>query len=244
MVVTLLLLVSCGGSGDPGAVLPTPTGAPTIDFDLVRQHALQFDVDVPSRPPGSQHELAAATYILGHLQLAGYAPLLDAVPVRDQVQSTNVVAWPPTGADPEVVVAVAYDDDGSGIGEGKQIGLFLELARALNIAAPDHQVAFVALGAETDEYRGSRKLARTLADRDLQPQLILFRGASGSSLSMSGACVQGFDWGGDLVEEVDDCIEAGGYTWLDDATLGATHIEGAGEQGVDALFRLLQSTAD
>lgn len=111
----------------------------------------------------------AGSYILGHLQLAGFAPFLDAVPVRDQVRSTNVVAPPPSGDPPDVVVAVAYD---TGIGSevsGQRIGLFLEMARALNVAEPSHQVAFVAMGAESVEHRGSRRLARYLLDQGWEP---------------------------------------------------------------------------
>ena len=148
---------------------PSPSGPPTIDYELVRQHALQFDVDVPSRPPGSQHELAAATYILGHLQLAGYGPTLAAVPVKDQVQSTNVVAFPASGEDPTVVVTVGYAHDGTSSEEGSAIGLFLELARALNVADPDHTVGFVAVGAGEV---GDSRLERFLEERDLDPEII------------------------------------------------------------------------
>ncbi len=130
---------------------------------------MQFDVDVPSRPPGSQHELAAATYILGHLQLAGFSPLLDPVPVRDQVHSTNVVAFPPNGEEPRVVVTVGYAHDGEAAGDGLRIGLFLELARALNVADPQHGVGFVAVGADTF---GHARLRRFLRDRSLTPEQI------------------------------------------------------------------------
>lgn len=138
---------------------------------MVERHGSQFDVEVPERRPGSQQEAAAGSYILGHLQLAGYTPYLDGVPVKDQVRSTNVVALPPSGVAPEVVVAVAYDTGVGGQPGGYYVGLFLELARALNVSAPEHRVAFVAMGAESDEHRGSRRLARYLLDEGWDPSV-------------------------------------------------------------------------
>lgn len=164
-----LTLTACVPGSDGETARPSPSGPPTIDYDLVRQHALQFDVDIPSRPAGSQHELAAATYMLGHLQLAGYGPLLDPVPVGDQVQSTNVVAFPPNGEDPEILVTVGYAHDGTGPGEGPRIGLFLELARAMNVSDPGHSIGFVALGAGDF---GEMKLQRFLVERELDPEVI------------------------------------------------------------------------
>lgn len=84
--------------------------------------------------------------------------------MRDQVRSTNVVALPPSGEDPSVVVAIPYDTGVSPGVDGEHIGLFLELARSLNVAAPDHRVAFVAMGAESAERRGSRRLTQYLLD--------------------------------------------------------------------------------
>ncbi|HEV3473633.1 MAG TPA: hypothetical protein VG408_10625 [Actinomycetota bacterium] len=169
LCIAMLALTACASGTEDPIARPSASGPPTIDYQLVRQHALQFDVDVPSRPPGSQHELAAATYIVGHLQLAGYSPTLSAVPVADQVQSTNVVALPPIGEDPEVVVTVGYAHDGEGSGTGLQIGLFLELARALNVAAPEHAVGFVATGAGD---LGEATLRGFLDERGLDPELI------------------------------------------------------------------------
>ncbi len=243
LVVASWCLCVVAGCSSPLAPVanPTPSGPPAVDYALVRQHAEQFDVDVPSRPPGSQHELAAATYILGHLQFAGYAPVLDAVPVADQVQSTNVVALPPGGQDPEIVLAVGYDDDGRGPGEGAQIGLFLELARAVNTAAPTHRVAFVALGAETADRAGSSKLARTLESYESKPQFLLLFGDSPAPYAQ-GACAARV--AGALVEDIDGCVAGGGDERLADVVAGQTIIEGSGEQIGDPLFRLLMSTAD
>ena len=185
-----VVLIACGGAGSLEGPEVTATGPPEIDFALVRRHAQQFDVDLPSRPPGSQQELAAATYILGHLQLAGYAPLLDAVPVRDQVHSSNVIAVPPSGAEPKVVVTVAYDTSGQGLHTGTEIGLFLELARALNIAVPDHAVGFAALGAEGADGRGSAALLGFFEEQGLEPSVISVRTGArgGESLYAQGSC--------------------------------------------------------
>lgn len=149
--------------------VPEPHGPPRVQLELVDTHAAQFDEDVPVRIAGSQEEAVAGSYILGHLQLAGFAPFLDPVPVRDQVRSTNVVAPPPSGAPPDVVVAVAYDAGTESQFSGQRIGLFLEMARALNVAEPSHEVAFVAMGAESVEHRGSRRLAQYLLDEGWDP---------------------------------------------------------------------------
>lgn len=193
-----LILVLILGTVVPGCVRhttptgeePPPQGPPVISYDVVRQHATQFDVDLPDRPPGSQHELAAASYILGHLQLAGFSPRLDSVPVADAVNSTNVVAMPPNGAEPEFMITVPYDTDGSARQHGLEIGLFLELARALSVADPDHRVSFVALGAESAFGRGTRRLAQFLIDEDLSPSIVTVRNitADPSSVYTAGSC--------------------------------------------------------
>ena len=140
------------------------------------RHATQFEEDVPQRPAGSQQEFAAASYITGHLQQAGYLVELDSVPVEDTVRSTNVIALPPSGDEPQVVVTVAYDNAGSAR-SAVTIGTFLELARALRVAVPEHSVEFVALGAELTNVNGgslgSRRLIEVLKDRDLDPEVIV-----------------------------------------------------------------------
>lgn len=168
-VLVLMVLTSCAAPGtEPASENPFP-GPPTIDYDVVQRHAEQFDVDVPDRSPGSQQELAAGSYILGHLQLAGYAPHLDRVPVADNVSSTNVVAFPPSGEEPSVLVTIAYDTGARHDDSGRYLGLFLELARVLNLTTPEHTVGFVAVGAESAERRGTRRLAQFLLDRELDP---------------------------------------------------------------------------
>jgi len=190
-LVALVALTSCASSGTPGGNAAAPLGPSTIQYEIVRQHARQFDVDVPDRPPGSQHEVAAASYILGHLQLAGFSPRLDRVPVADTINSTNVFAYPPNGSEPEFLVAVSYDTPASGrVQQGTEIGLFLELARALTVADPDHEVGFVGLGAQTADARGTRRLAQFLLDEGMDPSIILIRPESGTgrSIFVRGAC--------------------------------------------------------
>lgn len=168
-VLVLIVLSACSPATDqPRSENPSP-GPPSVQYDIVRRHAEQFDVDVGDRPAGSQEELAAGSYILGHLQLAGFAPHLDRVPVADNVSSTNVVAFPPAGGDPRVLVTIAYDTGPRPGQSGRYLGLFLELARVLNVTAPEHAVAFVAVGAESADRRGTRRLAQFLLDRELDP---------------------------------------------------------------------------
>ena len=161
------------------------TGPPRVRPDVVRRHAAQFDEELPRRAAGTQHEEAAAAYILGHLQREGYVARLEAVPVANTVNSTDVVSIAPSGRAPQAVVAVAYDT-GEGIeGNGAGIGLFLELARALAVARPRHSVGFAALGAERTElgggHLGSRRLARLLLDEGRRPLVITIEWIDGSS---------------------------------------------------------------
>lgn len=188
-VLALLAFAACSTSPSQSGA-PEPQGPPSVQFDLVDTHGAQFDEDVPVRRAGSQEEAVAGSYILGHLQLAGFAPFLDPVPVRDQVRSTNVVAPPPDGDPPDVVVAVAYDTGAGGQASGRRIGLFLELARALNVAEPSHQVAFVAMGAESVEHRGSRRLAQYLIDEGWDPAVYTI---------------------GDALPEAEDALSAAGF---------------------------------
>lgn len=142
----------------------------------MEEHAAQFDEELAERPAGSQQEFAAATYLTGHLQRAGYEVKLESVPYKDTVRSTNVVALTPGGGDPTAVVTVAYDTTSSSPPLGRDLGVFLELARALRVREPDHNVEFVALGAELTIVDGgnlgSRTLARELQELDPPPPVI------------------------------------------------------------------------
>lgn len=147
------------------------SGPPEIQPDIVRRHADEFAGDLADRAPGSQGEQAASFYILGHLQQAGYVVRLDGVPVGNLVSSTNLMALPPSGDDPEAVVAVPYDTGGN-----LAIGVFLELARALHATEPEHAVEFVAMGAEGGggeaDQLGSRRLIKVLSDEEIDPVVI------------------------------------------------------------------------
>ena len=183
--------VSCVRDATPGGT-QAPADPPAVQYDLVRQHAEQFDVDIPSRPPGSQLEMAAASYILGHLSLAGYPSFLDRVPVADTVSSTNVVAMPPSGNEPDFLVAISYGTGDARDQAGPELGLWLELARALTAVDEDHDVAFVALGAESADNRGTRRLAQYLLDAGFNPSVITIvtnDSAGGENLAVLGSCM-------------------------------------------------------
>ena len=170
-MLAALALVSCTADETPRPTA-SPSGPPSIQFDAIEAHSEQFEEELPDRAAGSQQEFAAATYITAHLQQAGYVVEFDSVPVADAVRSTNVVALPPSTKDPQYLVAVAYDLTGS----PASIGAFLEIARALRAAVPDHSVEFVALGAqdtvESAAQLGARRLIKLLQDRDLTPHVI------------------------------------------------------------------------
>jgi hypothetical protein len=117
---------------------------------------------------------------------------LDRVPVVDTLNSTNVFAYPPNGSEPEYLVAVSYDTPSSGRQQqGPELGLFLELARALTAADPQHSVAFAALGAETADNRGTRRLAQFLLDEDVSPSVLLidYRYQRESGAYIYGSCM-------------------------------------------------------
>lgn len=183
LLAAVLVMAAGCASGGPTSPLARPSGPPEIDLQAVREHARQFDQEVPQRPAGSQQEEIAATYLLAHMQVAGYLVRLDAVPVGDLVRSTNVVAPPPSGEDPRTMVVVSYDTAPAGGGDSEAIGLWLELARALGVREPDHAVSFVALGAEhagsPGTGLGSRRLARFLLDEGQEPLIVEIGRTSG-----------------------------------------------------------------
>lgn len=188
----MLLSVSaaCGAEVEPFET-PDVSGPPLISMDVARNHAEQFDVDVPQRTAGSQEEQAAAGYITGHFQQNGYFVRLDAVPVADVVRSTNIIAQPSGAPVPEVVVVLPYDTSDDQPSNGIALGMFIELGRALNVVEPRHAVHFVALGAERSEESGgalgSRRLARFMLDEGWDPLVIqLVDIAEGVSPAVSG----------------------------------------------------------
>jgi len=188
--VLLALAVTQGCSSQPSSD-PTPTsspGPPRLRAEVVARHARQFDKDDPDRRAGSQGEQIAAAYLLAHLQSAGYRAFLDAVPVSNLVRSTNVVATPPSGGRPLVAVTVPYDtpaEAGATQGGAEELGLFLELARSLALARPEHRVSFVALGAEYAEVSGGRLGSRRLVvyhrERSLSPLMVVLEDIDGGA---------------------------------------------------------------
>jgi hypothetical protein len=182
-LIALLALLGGACTSEDQAQVAEPNGPAQIRPEVVRRHAQQFETELADREAGSQGEQAAAVYILGHLQQAGYFVQLDGVPVGDLVRSTNLVARPPSGEDPDVVVAAAYGTEEGGAGRGAEtVGVFLELARALRVAEPEHSIEFVALGAEGPGFRegdlGSRRLAKVLLDEEINPLIITLAIAS------------------------------------------------------------------
>jgi hypothetical protein len=177
-LVLVLAVTALGCSSDPPREVAQtePPGPPDPRAETIETHATQFSQELPQRPPGSNEEQVAASYILGFLQQAGYPGRLEGVPVADLVRSTNVIATPPRGADPEYVVALGYGTPPNDPLDAHSIGAFLELARALSVRAPDHPVEFVALGAEFAEQEdgtlGSKAMATLLIEESLEPQVI------------------------------------------------------------------------
>lgn len=190
-MLAALAASACTGEA-PSPAPAAPSGPPAVQPDAVARHAEQFS-ELGDRPAGSQAEQAASVYLLGHLQQAGYAVLLDAVPVGDLVRSTNVVALPPAGGEPGVVVVTPYDTGPGHPGDPHVLGLFLELARALRAAVPDHGAEFVALGADNAEapesHLGSRRLARTLVEAGDSPFVVVLEDENpcpGFAVSVAG----------------------------------------------------------
>lgn len=185
------VMTACSGDEEGPAPAIAAGGPPEVRAEVVERHAAQFDRDLESRPAGSQQELSAATYILGHLQRAGYGARLEAVPVENLVSSTDVLAVPPGGAVPATVVAVAYDTAAGTRGFGADIGLFLELARALKVADPEHDVLFAALGAENTALGGgnlgSRRLLGLLDEQGADPLVLTIEGVGPGPVCIDGS---------------------------------------------------------
>jgi hypothetical protein len=175
VLVIALVAASCSPPPATRSDRAAP-GPPRVRIDVVEQHARQFDAELGARPAGSQQEEAAAAYLFAHLARAGYAARLEAVPVANTVNSTDVIAIPPSGGPADVVVAVPYDTSPHLPPGGTSLGLFLELARALRVREPAHSVGFAALGAErttvSGGHLGARRLARLLVDAGERPLVL------------------------------------------------------------------------
>lgn len=179
LLLLLALCAACSTLPEGQKSTEPATGPPEVRLDTVAEHARQFDEEEPDRPAGSQDELAASVYVVAHLTDAGYVSRLDAVPVQDLVRSTNVLALAPSGEEPAALVVVSYDTgEGSDTG-GYSIGTWLEVARALRAIEPEHDVQFVALGAEHATVEGgqlgSRRLAQQLEDEGKSPPVVVLQ---------------------------------------------------------------------
>lgn len=168
--------LGCSASPSSEVARPDAPGPPDPQPEVIERHATQFADELPQRPPGSNEEQVAASYILGFLQQAGYPGRLDGVPVADLVRSTNVIGTPPEGATPEYLVAAPYGTPPNQALDARSLGVFLEVARALSVRALDHPVEFVALGAEFAEQEkgtlGSVAMASLLQEESFEPQII------------------------------------------------------------------------
>lgn len=205
----------------------------------MKEHTRQFETEIPVRTAGSQQEQIASSYLIAHLQQAGYQVLLEGVPVADLVRSTDVIALPPAGGGPRVVVAVAYDTPERGSPGGGELGAFLELARALAVAEPGHEVEFAALGAEHATHDGgllgSRRLAKLLIEDDHRPEVFVLGPMSTG---------QGFEAAGDRRA---DLIELGASRGtpspsarpFEEAGMRVTTLSGDPVAAASALLRLL-----
>lgn len=175
LLFALIVGTSACSETSPAPLVPQVEGSPRFEGSSARSQASQFDQEIPDRPAGSAEEQGATAYILGTLQRSGYTARLDAVPVADLANSTNVIGRPFSGETAAMVVV----PHGTGPGaptESLALGTFLELARALSASAPDHKVAFTALGAEFTNLQGghlgSRRLARFLIDEQEDPLIV------------------------------------------------------------------------
>lgn len=225
----LVLLTACGGSSQT-AERPDPTGPPRVRPPMVERHEREFAEDDPKRPAGSQAEGLAATYLLGHLQQAGYLVRLDNVPVGDLIRSSNVMALPPDGGDATAIVAVAYDTPPGESGGGEPIGTWLEIARALRVVEPEHSIGFVGLGADNADIEpgrlGSRRLAQLLLDEGVDPGIILIVGTvAGEGLTLKGELAPELANAAESVG-VDATVESGDVEVFEDAGFHAAEIGG------------------
>jgi len=170
-----LVLAACS-SGPEEPINNEASGPPEVRPEVVARHAEQLDEELGPRPAGSQREQIASQYVLGHLQRAGYLVSLETVPVGNLVESTNLLALPPSENDPKVVVTAPYDSPEGRATGGEEVGFLLELARAFNVSSPGHDVEFAALAADStggqDGRLGSRRLVRLLLDEEVEPQIV------------------------------------------------------------------------
>jgi hypothetical protein len=229
-LAVLLTLVACA-SGPEEPVDTKGSGPPEIQTEVVSRHDAQLDEELGARPAGSQQEQIASQYILGHLQRAGYLVRLEAVPVENLVESSNLLAVPPSGDDPDVVVVTGYDTPANKPSGGEEVGFLLELARAFNVASPEHTAEFAALGADAGEDRlGSRRLARLLLDEGVEASVIeIGEVESGVPVSAVGPGAPAIDEAQQPEIFVESVFSDAGFEWTmvsgDPADMGSILID-------------------
>jgi len=249
-LLACIALVALGACSDSGQVpRPEPSGPPTPEASVIDDHAAQFADEVARRPAGSQQEQIAATYILGHLQQAGYPVRLDAVPVGDLVRSTNVIAVPPQGDEPRYLIAVPYDTPPGEAMDAHAIGVFLEVARALSVQGLDHAVEFVALGAEFTEQgdgsRGSRALVERLTEEGVAPELVYLSpnliddGVPGDGIYAEGPLADQLEQLPPAEKQIADPAVRSSLKLYEDAGFDATLVVGAPEAVAQGLIEFL-----
>ncbi|MDQ4124590.1 MAG: M28 family peptidase [Actinomycetota bacterium] len=248
-LLLLLFGAACSTLPEGQKATKPASGPPEIRLETVEEHARQFDEEEPDRPAGSQDELAASVYIVAHLTEAGYVSRLDAVPVEDLVRSTNVVALAPSGEEPSALVVVPYDTgEGPDTPGGYSIALWLEVARALRSIEPEHDVQFVALGAEHTTVGGgqlgSRRLAQQLEDEDKSPPVFVVQEiVPGDAVIVAGARAEavteaalGLD-----IEAIEAPVAPGPREVFDAAGLETTVVAGGVSAAGPALLAYLAS---
>lgn len=246
--LAVVALGACSSSDSTGDPRPEPSGPPTVEASVIDDHAAQFTDEVPRRPAGTQQEQIAATYILGHLQQAGYPVRLDAVPVGDLVHSTNIIAVPPRGDQPRYLIAVPYDTPPDEALDAHAIGVFLEVARALAVGGLDHAVEFVALGAEFtkqgDGSRGSRALVERLTEDGVAPEMIylspnLIDDGAGDGFYAEGPLADQLEEVTTIDKQIADPTVRSSLKLYENAGLEATLVGGAPEAVAQGLIEFL-----
>lgn len=236
--------LGCSASPSSEVARPDAPGPPDPQPEVIERHATQFADELPQRPPGSNEEQVAASYILGFLQQAGYPGRLDGVPVADLVRSTNVIGTPPGGATPEYLVAVPYGTPPNQALDARSLGVFLELARALSVRELDHPVEFVALGAEFAEQEkgtlGSVAMASLLQEESFEPQIIYLSPVlSGDAFYAQGPLASEFEPDVAASEPPMDQVALAAADLYRDEGFDVTIVDGDAAEVADTLIEFL-----
>lgn len=243
-----IVVLGCSSSPSPEVTRAEAPGPPEFQPEVIDRHAAQFADELPERPPGSNEEQVAASYILGFLQQAGYPGRLDGVPVADLVRSTNVIGTPPQGAPPEYVVVVPYGTPPNEALDAHSMGVFLEVARALSVRERGHSVEFVALGAEFAEQEdgtlGSEAMVSLLRAESLEPQIIYLSPVlSGDSFYAQGPLASEFEPDETANEPPLNQIALAAADAYREEGFDATIVDGDAEDVADTLLEFLSDTS-